>query len=138
MNFKQYFTESVSWKRKKSRKGVLPMPPLSDTEKELLRQWRHTLKVGDHVDVIDASHYYPGVLVDNQPIKNIEHIDLSAPYMFNNYEIEDLFITAGGLGTNGIDFYPPGYKPGDMYTKNIAQQLSPQTKETFGGLIDEL
>ena len=133
MNFKQYFTESVNWKRRKARKGVPPMPELSRSEKELLRQWRKTLKVGDHIDIIDDKHYPPGILVDNEPIKKIEHIQ-GNKQMVDNYEMEDLFIRAGFLGTNGIHFYPPGYMPGDMTKK----QLSPDTLNTFGDLIDEL
>jgi len=133
MNFKQYFTEAVGWKRKKSRRGVQPMPKLSQEEKELLRQWRHTLKVGDHVDIIDDIRYPPGVLVNNEPIKKIEHINANKQ-MLDNYDMEDLFITADFLGTNGIAFYPPGYMPGDMFRK----QLNPSTAEKFGELIDEL
>ena len=137
MNFKQYFTQAVGWKREKSRRGVQPMPKLSQEEKELLRQWRHTLKVGDYVDIIDDNYYPPGVLVDNEPIKEIVHINANKQKL-DNYDMEDLLITAGFLGTNGIAFYPPGYMPGDMTRKQLKKEINPSTAEKFGELINEL
>jgi hypothetical protein len=136
MSFKQYFTES--WKREAytgtHHKKIEPINNyLTRHEKELLRQWRHTLKVGDLVDVIDRSGWLNGVMAENQPIKDIERIQAN-PDMFKNYEMEDLFATVGGVGTNASCLYPVGYMPGDMFKKT----LNPDTVRELGGLIDEL
>jgi len=135
MNFKQYFLESTSWKREAytgtHHKKIEPIRShLSRHEKELLRQWRHTLKVGDFVDIIDRSGWLNGVMHENRPIKDIKSIQAD-PNLFDNYEMEDLFATVNGVGTNANCLYPVGYMPNDLSRANFVKQgISADQAET--------
>jgi len=121
MNFKQYFTES-------KRKKIVDGNSLDLLEKQLLRKWRSNLKVGD---VVDIYHDNGTIWISDAPVKEIEHIAANKE-MYDSYQMENLFIIAGPIGSNAWHMYPRGYKPGDMTRKEAEKHnISPEQVSTI-------
>jgi hypothetical protein len=108
---------------------------LDKFERQLLRQWREELKVGDHVDVYHTN--YKDTLGDiwqeDSEITEIEPVRANSE-MYKNYQIENMFIKTTSVGTNAVHTFPVGYKTGDMTKKH----LSPDTKQSFDDLINSI
>ena len=134
MNFKEYFTESSRWKREDyigtHHKEIEPIEPyLTEFEKQLLNQWRESLEVGDRVDIIDIPKQLPGIVHHDVPIDHFQQI--------SGTSIKLAGIKQKGHGVRYVSLdsvFPVGYMPGNLTKK----QLSPDTLNTFGDLIDEL
>jgi len=101
---------------------------LTTLEKRLLRQWREELKVGD---VVDIYHNSGEIWIPDAQIREIEKLMAVNTDMYNNYDMENLFIKAGPVGTNAGDMYPVGYKPGDMSKKYLGK-----AHDTWGDILE--
>jgi hypothetical protein len=104
-------------------------------EKQLLRQWREELKVGDHVDIYHRSKdvLTNDIWFEDTALTEIEPLRAN-PDLYKQYEIENMFIKNGTIGTNAVNVFPVGYKPGDMTKKH----LSPDTRQSFDDLINSI
>ena len=104
------------------QKNKTTLNDISTFEKRLLRQWREGLKVGDHVDIYHGSG---GVVSDriwfkDTALTKIEPLKAD-PDMFKHYQIENMSIYNGTIGTNAVGVFPVDYKPGDLIKKFLGK-----------------